>query len=155
MSARFRLVRIGRAGKDAWSQAPVDDWTRRMRRWGGFEEEELRPEPFKGNVDVVRDAEANRLLARVGPRDRLVTLDERGERLDSITFSTLVDAGRQQGTVVFAIGGPYGHGEPARARAWRVVRLSDLVLNHELARVVLVEQLYRALTLLEGVPYHH
>jgi 23S rRNA (pseudouridine1915-N3)-methyltransferase len=67
----------------------------------------------------------------------------------------MVDAGRRHGTVVFAIGGPYGHGEAVRARAWRTVRLSDLVLNHEVARVVLYEQLYRALTLLEGVPYHH
>jgi len=61
----------------------------------------------------------------------------------------------QQGTVVFAMGGPYGHDPSVRAAAWRTVRLSDLVLNHEVARVVLYEQLYRALTLLEGAPYHH
>lgn len=103
----------------------------------------------------VRAAEAARLLARVGPRDALVTLDERGERLDTAAFAAMVEAGRRERSVVFAIGGPYGHGEAARARAWRVVRLSELVLNHELARVVLVEQLYRALTILEGVPYHH
>ena len=126
-----------------------------MRRWGGFEEEELKPEPFKGDVEAVRAAEAARLLARVGPRDALVTLDERGERLDTAAFASMVEAGRRERSVVFAIGGPYGHGEAARARAWRVVRLSELVLNHELARVVLVEQLYRALTILEGVPYHH
>jgi 23S rRNA (pseudouridine1915-N3)-methyltransferase len=126
-----------------------------MRRWGGFEEEELKPEPFKGDVEGVRAAEAARLLARVGPRDALVTLDERGERLDTAAFAAMVEAGRRERSVVFAIGGPYGHGEAARARAWRVVRLSELVLNHELARVVLVEQLYRALTILEGVPYHH
>lgn len=126
-----------------------------MRRWGGFEEEELKPEPFKGDVEAVRAAEAARLLARVGPRDALVTLDERGERLDTAAFAAMVEAGRRERSVVFAIGGPYGHGEAARARAWRVVRLSELVLNHELARVVLVEQLYRALTILEGVPYHH
>ncbi len=126
-----------------------------MRRWGGFEEEELKPEPFKGDVEGVRAAEAARLLARVGPRDALVTLDERGERLDTAAFASMVEAGRRERSVVFAIGGPYGHGEAARARAWRVVRLSELVLNHELARVVLVEQLYRALTILEGVPYHH
>lgn len=155
MSARFRLLRVGRSGRESWSAAPVDDWTRRMRRWGGFAEEELRPEPFKGDPIAVRDAEAARLLAKVGPRDALVTLDERGERLDSAAFAALVDEGRRRGAVVFAIGGPYGHGEAARSRAWRVVRLSDLVLNHELARVVLVEQLYRALTILEGVPYHH
>jgi 23S rRNA (pseudouridine1915-N3)-methyltransferase len=106
-------------------------------------------------VDAVRDAEAARILARVGPRDGLVCLDERGERLDTPTFAAVLDALRQQGPVVFAIGGPYGHGEAVRTRARRVIRLSDLVLNHALARVVLVEQVYRAITLLEGAPYHH
>lgn len=155
MSARFRLLRVGKA-RGTWSDAPVEDWSKRLRRWGGFAEEDVKPEPFKGSVEAVRDAEAARLLARVGARDRLIALDERGERLDTDTFAQLVDAGRQAGGgLVFAIGGPYGHGPTLRDAAHRVVRLSDLVLNHEIARVVLVEQLYRALTLLEGVPYHH
>ncbi len=153
-SARFRLVRVGKA-RGSWADAPVEDWTRRMRRWGGFSEEDVKPEPFRGDVVAVRDAEAARILERAGPRDRLVTLDERGDRLDTEGFAALVGSLLQQGGVVFALGGPYGHGERARAAAARVVRLSDLVLNHEVARVVLVEQLYRALTLLEGVPYHH
>jgi len=145
---------VGRARCD-WAQTAADDYTKRLRRYGGVEEDEIRNEPFRGDIDAVRNAEAERIVARVGPRDRLVALDERGERLDSHAFATLVDQGRQQGTVLFAIGGPYGHGAPVRTRAWRTVRLSDLVLNHELARVVLYEQLYRALTLLEGAPYHH
>jgi 23S rRNA (pseudouridine1915-N3)-methyltransferase len=57
--------------------------------------------------------------------------------------------------VVFALGGPYGHGAALRQAAWRTVRLSDLVLNHEVARVVLYEQLYRAMMQLAGAPYHH
>lgn len=154
MGARFRLLRVGR-GRDPWADEAVAEWTKRLRRAGGLEEEELKPEPFHGDVAAVRDAEAARILGRLGPRDGLVCLDERGERLDTPAFAALVDGLRQQGTVVFAIGGPYGHGEAVRARARRVVRLSDLVLNHALARVVLVEQLYRAITLLEGTPYHH
>lgn len=154
MSARYRVLVVGR-NRCEWAETAVEDYTRRLRRHGGVVEEEVRAEPFRGVVDDVRHAEAERIVARVGPRDRLVALDERGERLDSHAFAELVDRGRQQGAVVFAIGGPYGHGEAAREAAWRTVRLSDLVLNHELARVVLYEQLYRALTLLEGVPYHH
>lgn len=126
-----------------------------MKRYGGVESDDVRAEPFRGEVDRVRDAEAERLLAKVSARERLVALDERGERLDSHGFAAMVDAGRQHGGVVFGVGGPYGHGAAVRAGAWRTVRLSDLVLNHEVARVVLYEQLYRALTLLEGVPYHH
>jgi 23S rRNA (pseudouridine1915-N3)-methyltransferase len=145
---------VGRSRCD-WADEAVSDWVRRIRRYGGVEEDDVRAEPFHGDVERVRRAEGDRVLARTSGRDRLVCLDERGERLTSEGFAALIDAGRQQGTVIFALGGPYGHHESVRAAAWRTVRLSDLVLNHEVARVVLYEQLYRGLTLLEGVPYHH
>lgn len=57
--------------------------------------------------------------------------------------------------MTFAIGGAYGLDASVRKRAERTWKLSDAVLNHEVARVVLFEQLYRAVTLLEGIPYHH
>jgi 23S rRNA (pseudouridine1915-N3)-methyltransferase len=133
----------------------VAEWTKRLRRSGGLAEEDVKNEPFRGDADAVRRAEGERLLARVGPREKLVVLDERGERLDTAAFAAMVDAGRQQGTVVFAIGGPMGHDPRVRDAAWKVVRLSDLVLNHAVARVVLIEQIYRAMTLIEGTPYHH
>ena len=121
---------------------------------GGIEEHSVRPERFRGDVEVVRRAEAERLLA-AGARAQLVALDERGETLSTEAFARLVDEGRRAGRLAFALGGPYGHGAALRASAWRTVRLSELVLNHEVARVLLYEQLYRAMTLLEGVPYHH
>jgi 23S rRNA (pseudouridine1915-N3)-methyltransferase len=154
LSARFVLLTVGR-GTAAWAAAPVAEWTKRLRRAGGLEEILIRPEPFRGDEDVVRAAEGERVLAKVGAKDRLVALDERGDRLDTPAFSALVDSARQTGRVVFAVGGPYGHSHAVRRAAWRTVRLSDLVLAHDVARVVLVEQLYRAITLLEGSPYHH
>jgi len=57
--------------------------------------------------------------------------------------------------VVFLIGGAYGLDKTVRKRANRTIRLSTMVFNHEVARVVLFEQLYRAVTLLKGIPYHH
>lgn len=154
MSARFRLLVVGRS-RAPWADEAVAEYGKRLKRAGGFVEEDVKAEAFRGDAERVRRAEGERLLGRVGPRERLVVLDERGERLDTTAFAALVDAGRQQGAVVFAIGGPYGHDDAVREKAWRVVRLSDLVLNHEVARVVVVEQLYRAITLLEGSPYHH
>lgn len=152
---KLRLLVVGRGGV-RWADEAAADYARRLDRLGGLDEIEVKPEPFRGDVDAVRDAEAARLLARVSPRDRLVALDERGEDLDTEGFTRLVDDGlRAEGGLVFAIGGPYGHGAAVRARAWRVVRLSSLVLNHQLARVVAVEQIYRAMTRIRGVPYHH
>lgn len=155
MSARFRLLRVAGKGRSAWADAAVADYGKRLSRHGGFEEVLVKPEPFRGDVEAVRVAEAQRLLARVGPRDVAVALDERGLDLSTERFAAQLDGWRQEGSVCLLIGGPYGHGEAARDQARAIVRLSSMVLNHELARVVVVEQLYRAATLLAGVPYHH
>ncbi|MEO0602323.1 MAG: 23S rRNA (pseudouridine(1915)-N(3))-methyltransferase RlmH [Myxococcota bacterium] len=152
--ARFGVVVVGRP-RVAWANTAVADYARRIQRLGGVREEVVKPERFRGDVEAVRDAEAERVRRLVGDRGRQVVLDERGDRCSTEAFASLVDDGRQAGSVWFVIGGPYGHGRALRDEAWRVIRLSDLVLNHEVARVVLYEQLYRALTLLEGHPYHH
>ena len=153
MGARFRVLVVGRS-KVPWAQGAVDDYGKRLRRHGGVEEKVVKSETFRGDVDAVRAAEGTRLL-RAAKGSRLVVLDERGDRLDSERFAALVDTGRQAGPLSFALGGAYGHAPEVRAEAWKVVRLSDLVLNHEVARVVLYEQLYRAMTLLTNSPYHH
>jgi 23S rRNA (pseudouridine1915-N3)-methyltransferase len=153
LAERFRVLVVGKAS--GWADPVVTDLQRRLQRHGGVSEQLVRAEPFRGDVDAVREAEAARLLAALKPRERLVALDERGEAPDTEGFARLVDEGRRDGALVFALGGPYGHGPAVRQHAWRTVRLSNLVLNHDIARVVLYEQLYRAMTLLAGVPYHH
>ncbi len=152
---RVVVLTVGRGGCD-WADDAVGDWSRRLRRWARVEERSVKPERFRGDVEAVRSAEGARLLGQVGPRDRLIVLDERGEDLDTEAFVTLLRRARLESVhrLVFALGGPYGHAPAVRDRG-RVVRLSSLVLNHEVARVVLYEQLYRGLSLLAGSPYHH
>lgn len=151
---RFRIVRVGR-GRTAWANTAVADYTKRLKRHGRVDEVLIKPVAFKGDVDAVRAAEAERLLKHVGARDVLVALDERGEGPTSEAFAAMVSDLNLEGTVVFVIGGAYGLDPGVRSAARRVVKLSDAVLNHEVARVVLFEQVYRAVTLLEGIPYHH
>lgn len=151
----LRLVSFARKAP-RWADDAVSDYARRLRRHGGLDEVHLKPARFSGDVDAVRADESGRLLALVGPRDRLVCLDERGDALGTEAFAALVDEGRQAGgDLVFALGGPYGHDARARAASWRTIRLSSLVLNHQVARVLVVEQIYRAFSVLEGSPYHH
>jgi 23S rRNA (pseudouridine1915-N3)-methyltransferase len=151
------LVLVVGKGGNAWADEAVADYTRRLRRWGGIEERAVKPERFRGDVDAVRAAEGARILARVKPRDRLIVLDERGEDPSTDELIATVRACRLDGTarLVFAIGGAYGHDPTVRDAAWKVVRLSSFVLNHEVARVVLYEQLYRVSATIAGVPYHH
>lgn len=99
--------------------------------------------------------EGEALLAKLGPRDVLVALDERGRALGSVDFAKWL--GRQQDgarDVAFAIGGDEGLSDAVRARAGLVLSLSAMTLPHRLARLVLLEQVYRAFTILRGEPYH-
>jgi 23S rRNA (pseudouridine1915-N3)-methyltransferase len=96
------------------------------------------------------------LLTAAGEQTVLVALDERGKSLTSPAFADLLKRHRDDGCkdIAFLIGGPDGHG-PAVIEAARVkLSLSAMTLPHGLARVVLAEQLYRAVTILSGHPYH-
>lgn len=153
----MKLLLLTTGGKaPGWAEDAVADYGARIRRYGGIEERHLKPEPFRGDEAAVRAAEAARVLALTSARDRLVCLDERGEDLDTHGFARLLTEGLgAEGRCVFVIGGPYGHDPSVRQKAWRTLRLSRMVLNHQVARVVLYEQLYRAFTVLRGEPYHH
>lgn len=152
---KLLLLTVG-ARSPAWADAACREYLDRVARFAAFGEASVKPEPFKGDVAAVRAAEGARLLSALTPRDRLVALDERGDAPDSHAFARLVEDGLgAEGRLVFALGGAYGLDPSVRARAWKVVRLGNPVMNHEVARIVLSEQLYRAFTILRGVPYHH
>ncbi len=153
---KTRLIRVHK-GRCGWADEGAEDYTRRLRRYGGFEEITVRPGVFKGDVEALREVETRRVRKLVRPGDRLVVLDERGSDLDSEAWAKMLDGARVAGTscLVFALGGPYGHHGSLRDTAWRVVRLAPMVLNHQVARVVALEQLYRAWTILRREPYHH
>lgn len=150
------ITRVGR-GRNRWADEAAVDYSRRLARSLAVEEVLVKPEPFRGDVGSVQSAEAQRIVALLREGDRLVVLDERGTLVDTPTFAGWIDEAARLSArrLVFAIGGPYGHGPEVKRDAWRTLALSPLVLNHELARIVLVEQLYRASTLLWGGPYHH
>ncbi len=102
------------------------------------------------------EAQAARLLEPLAPGAVIVTLDERGRALDSPGLARAIagwrDAGRPQAT--FLIGGADGHGTAARDRADLLLSLGPMVWPHMLVRVMLAEQLYRAVSILAGSPYH-
>lgn len=103
-----------------------------------------------------KDDEARRLLAAVINADRRVVLDERGKLLSSAQFAATIASARDAGTreLAFLIGGPDGHGEAARQSADLLLSLGPMTLPHALARAVLAEQIYRAITIIGGHPYH-
>ena len=150
------VLRLGH-GRTPWADAACADYLQRLPRALPVEEQRLEPSPFRGDIEAVRMAEAGRILAVLREGDRLIAVDERGERPTTEAFAGWIGEAAQGSVrrLVFALGGPYGHGPAVRTMAWRVLALSSLVTNHEIARVMLVEQLYRASTLLWGGAYHH
>lgn len=140
----------------AWAEAAVDDFTRRMPREYRLQVVGLRPEKRAGQpVERVREREAARLLERCPAGARLLVLDERGRQPDTRELAqALKDWALDGRDVVLVLGGADGLDPDLVAHAESVLSLSRLTLPHALARVVLVEQLYRAWSLLAGHPYH-
>jgi len=100
--------------------------------------------------------EAEALLGRIPGKAILIALDEKGDCLTSEQLARYLRQQQEAGAahLVFALGGPDGHGEALRERAARRISLGAITLPHTLARIVLAEQLYRAMTILAGHPYH-
>jgi 23S rRNA (pseudouridine1915-N3)-methyltransferase len=103
-----------------------------------------------------REDEAERLLRAAGDADMRIALDTGGKMLSSVAFARLLGDQRDAGisTLAFLIGGPDGHGAAALQRAGMKLSLGPMTLPHGLARAVLCEQIYRAMTILSGHPYH-
>ena len=114
------------------------------------------PESKAASAPERKREEALRLLHAAGPDAYIVTLDEAGSSLGSVAFAGLIRQRRDGGTGVmaFLIGGPDGHGAEARTAAGLVLSLGSMTLPHGLARAVLIEQIYRTVTILSGHPYH-
>ncbi len=112
--------------------------------------------PESMSVSEVQNREADEILKRVKAYDYLVVLDERGKGISSTQLSEFLQARMNSGikTVCFVIGGAYGFSEKIRQEADTILSLSSLTFPHQLARLLLVEQLYRAHTILKGVSYH-
>lgn len=114
------------------------------------------PEDRSGNAEVRKLQEGRSLLERCGSSDLLYALDERGESLNSDGFADQLRVARDDGLskVAFLIGGADGHGEDVRRAAGRLISFGQMTLPHGLVRVVLAEQIYRALTIISKHPYH-
>jgi 23S rRNA (pseudouridine1915-N3)-methyltransferase len=135
----------------------IRDYESRAARYWPLEIREVREESARAtSPDLVRAREAERLLARAGDRGRLVACDERGILMQTREFADWMRKQRELASrdVVFVLGGAYGLGDAVLRQADMQLALARWTLPHDLARLVLTEQLYRAGTLLRGEPYH-
>ena len=113
----------------------------------------------KGMTESVQKVkEGEMFLEQIRPADYVVLLDERGKEMTSREFAMYLDkrmASAGAGNIIFVIGGPYGFSEAMYERADSKVSFSRMTCSHEMIRLLFVEQVYRAMTILRGEPYHH
>ena len=151
---------LGKLREKHWRQA-ADEYLKRLSRYGRVEEIELNDEPEPGEESEalsarVMDKEAARLLSRIKPGDYVIALCIQGRQWDSVDFAKHLAELPQKGyqRVVFMIGGSLGLGEAAVSRADETMSLSKMTFPHQLARVLLLEQVYRAAKISAGEKYH-
>lgn len=140
--------------RNAALAAAIEQYEERAAKYWPLDVREVREESGRGTADVVREKEAERLASRVEGAS-VVACDERGTTMTSARFAAfLQDARERARDVAFVIGGAHGLAPSLRDRAQTRLSLAPWTLPHELARLVLAEQLYRAGTIVRGEPYH-
>lgn len=147
------LLSVGKR-HDPALQAAIEDFTARLSREADTTWHLIKPSG--ADELTARRVESGAVLDFVRSDDFIVLLDERGKELSSEGLAAQYDDWlARSGRVVFVIGGAYGVDEALRARADYVLSLSKLVFPHQLVRLVLAEQLYRARMISKNHPYHH
>ena len=155
---KISLIVIGKTADTRIAEL-IEDYARRISHYLTFSIEVI-PE-LKNmrslTVDQQKEKEGEMLLKSLQPADFLALLDERGKEMRSVDFARWLEKMAQASTkrLVFAIGGPYGFSPAVYAKARAKVSLSAMTFPHEMARLIFAEQLYRAMTIIKGEPYHH
>jgi 23S rRNA (pseudouridine1915-N3)-methyltransferase len=151
---RLIVAVVGKPRHDSIAAA-IRDYEERARRYWPLEVVEVKDEPARASgPDVVRRREGERLATAIGGA-RVIACEVGGRRMSSPEFAGWVQGLREAAAdVAFVIGGAFGLADELSQRATARVSLSSWTLPHELARLVLAEQLYRAGTIVRGDPYH-
>jgi len=150
----LRIVAVGQRVPD-WAQTAWDDYAKRFPPEIRVELKAVKTEPRGSKtLETLYAAERARIEAAIPRGARVVALDERGEALGTQALARRLTLWQEQGDVALLIGGPDGLDPALREAAHERIRLSDLTLPHAFARVLLIEQLYRAWSVNAKHPYH-
>jgi 23S rRNA (pseudouridine1915-N3)-methyltransferase len=154
LNVKLHFVWIGKT-RDRACAALIDDYLERTKRFVHFEVSELKEQSSADEKRMIA-AEGRKLISAIERDDFVTLLDEKGGELDSPQFAEFIVKRQQSGTkrLAFVIGGFAGVSDEVKQRANFRLSLSRMTLTHELARVFLTEQVYRAFTLQAGSPYH-
>lgn len=152
----IKLFLIGRTNDDSLKDG-MAEYTKRLGRYTTFSIDELQVKSSSGEVRITQQKEGEKLLEQIKNTDFLILLDETGEEYSSVEFARKLEQWQVKvaGNIVFAVGGAYGFHADVYKRANFKMALSRMTFTHQMVRLIFVEQLYRAFTIIRNEKYHH
>jgi 23S rRNA (pseudouridine1915-N3)-methyltransferase len=155
---KIKVLAIGKTD-DKNLKSLIETYEKRLRHYIKFEMEVIPDLKNAKNLSEKeqKEKEGELILKKVGSFDQLWLLDEKGEEFRSLEFSRFIQLKMNTGLkqLILVIGGPYGFSEEVYQKAMGRLSLSKMTFSHQMIRLFMVEQLYRAFTILKNEPYHH
>jgi len=154
---KIKLLLVGKTTDESIRRIEAE-YEKRISRYCPFESVTIDNSAIRsGTEPQIRQREGELILKKVAPADYLILLDERGRPYTSIQFADEVNRwmNSSKKNIILTVGGAYGFSDEVKTRADGLVSLSAMTFSHQIVRVILLEQVYRAFTILNHEPYHH
>ncbi|GAB6099598.1 23S rRNA (pseudouridine(1915)-N(3))-methyltransferase RlmH [Halanaerocella petrolearia] len=158
---KSRIIAVGKI-KENYVQQGIDDFKTRLQRHSDLEITEVKAERIKGNLsssemEQIKEKEADKIIKEINNRAYTIALDPHGKPMSSEGLAKSISNLQVQGysSIEFIIGGTLGLHNKIREEADYVLTFSHMTFTHEMIRLILLEQLYRAFKIMKGEPYHH
>ena len=155
---KIKIICIGKTGKKFLEEGE-QEYLGRLKHYISVERIEIPDLKNQRNLSQqqIKELEGKEILSRTGSGEQLYLLDERGKSFSSVGFSEFLSSRFNAGgkALVFVIGGAYGFSDEVYSQAAGKISLSEMTFSHQMIRMIFFEQLYRAMTIQRGEPYHH
>lgn len=154
---KIKLISVNKTA-DVWIREGCEEYRKRLKKYISFEVLEVESSSSgRKSIPELKAEEARLVKKLLKPGDYLVLLDEQGNQLSSVELAGWLNRRfvSVSSDMVFVIGGPYGFDAELLQRASEKLSLSKMTFTHQMVRLIFLEQLYRAMTILKNEPYHH
>ncbi|MFT4661282.1 MAG: 23S rRNA (pseudouridine1915-N3)-methyltransferase [Patiriisocius sp.] len=154
---KIKMIYVGKSKKE-YLKGSLQDFYVRIRKYISLEEIIIPDVSGKGGDTGKRMIiEGNSILDKIKDNELVVLLDEGGKRMTSRAFADYINEKMvySSSNIVFVVGGAFGFSEEVKLRSNDAIRLSDMTFSHQLIRLIMAEQLYRAMSIINGHPYHN
>lgn len=155
---KIKLICIGKTGKGFLVDGE-NEYLNRLKHYVNIERIEI-PDlknAKKLSIEQIKSLEGKEIITKIIPGEQLILLDDKGKDFTSEKFAVFIQKKFNQGgkALVFVIGGAYGFSKEVYDRSDSLLSLSKMTFSHQMIRMIFFEQVYRAMTILKGEPYHH